>query len=338
MSDLSYPFAGVPEPEALLEVSAGVYWLRLPLPFALDHINVWLLDDGDGWTLIDTGISAEATRKVWECLFNSQFRQKKIRRIIITHHHPDHFGLAKWLSDRFSTGIHATAETYTFSEYLLSADVPDRHGPIPDFYRAHGIDNTSDFANFVTGQSYREIVSGLPDKMDIIKEEDSLTIAGKSWRAIIGYGHAAGHLSLYCEESGLLISGDQVLPEITSNVSLHAGEADTDPLQEYLASFEVFRTLPESTLVLPSHGRVFRGLHQRITVIEKHHQDKLAKVFSYCDEPRLATEVADFLFPRRLDNLNQILAFGETLAHLKHLENQGRIKCSMNDGRYYFQQ
>ena len=338
MSDLSYPFAGVPQPEAPLEISAGVHWLRLPLPFALDHINVWLLDDGDGWTLVDTGIYAEATCKVWECLFNSQFQQKKIRRIIITHHHPDHFGLAKWLSDRFSIGIHATAETYTFSEYLLCADVPDRHGPIPDFYRAHGIDNTSDFANFVTGQSYREIVSGLPDKMDLINDEDNVTIAGKSWRAMIGHGHAAGHLSLYCEESGLLISGDQILPEITSNISLHAGETGSDPLQQYLASLEVFRTLPESTLVLPSHGRVFRGLHHRIDVIEKHHQDKLAKVYSYCDAPRLATEVANFLFPWKLDDLNRILAFGETLAHLKYLENQGRIKCSMNDGRHYFQQ
>ncbi|MFQ5660657.1 MAG: MBL fold metallo-hydrolase [Gammaproteobacteria bacterium] len=338
MSELDYPFSDAPAVATGLEVVDGIHWLRLPLPFVLDHINVWLLDDGDGWTLVDTGVSKQKTRDAWEQLFSSQLQGKPIRRIIITHFHPDHFGLSKWISEHYQVAPQATLATQERAEYMLQTDAPAEQGPITGFYRSHGIDAPMKFADFATGQSYREIVSGLPAEMSVINDNDKMIIAGKSWRAIICNGHAQGHLSLYCEELDLLISGDQILPSITSNISLHGDNPDADPLRDYLQSLNVFLALPETTLVLPSHGRIFRGLHRRAAAIETHHNEKLEQTYSYCNPPRTAAEVAKLLFPQQLDELNWILAFGESLAHLRYLERRQEIDCSFEQDKYYFQQ
>lgn len=332
MSALVYPFTDTPVPGMSMQVVPGVYWLRLPLPFTLDHINVWLLDNGDSWTLIDTGPATRVTREAWETLFKQYLPEKPIANLIITHFHPDHFGLAKWHYEQRSLDVKTTLPTYKHAEYLLYTELSKVENDLTAFYELLGVPDPAKLIYFITGQSYRQIVSGIPDKISFINDNDEILIGRYSWRAIISNGHAEGHLSLYCKELGLLISGDQVLPGITSNVSLYTDIPEANPLLEYLESFTNFLKLPQSTTVLPSHGRIFQGLHDRIQYIETDHKEKLTQIYSFCEQPRTVSDTLAFLFRPELDDLNWMLAFGESFAHLRYLEKQGRLKCSDING------
>lgn len=338
MSELNYPFVNTPEPGGHLEVTKGIFWLRLPLPYDLNHINVWLMDDGESWTLIDTGVSVAETRSVWGRLDETLLQGKPITRVIITHFHPDHFGMAKWLSEKFSGDVFASSTTIAISKRLLQEEIKNGVDTIEKFYHAHCAENSDHFKKFITGGFYRKIVSGLPDRLSVIEEDDPVEIAGRNWRLIRTGGHAEGHLSLYCEDSGLLISGDQLLPRISSNVSLLGNMPDANPLHDYLSSFDKFRNLPEETIVLPSHGRIFCGLHSRIEDIVQEHMNKLEKVYSLCGSPKTAAAIVPLLFRPDLNELNYILAFGESLAHLRYLERQGRVECFEKEQKYFFRQ
>ena len=334
---LDYPIKATPEDGSYTEVEKGIYWLRLPLPFELSHINVWLLEDGDGWTLIDSGISMPATKQAWEGLYGSELGSRPVKRLIVTHHHPDHFGLARWHCDRFGIDLYGSAPAMNRATRLLShageGDIESREA----FFRANGAVDPAGIARFISGFTYRRIVSGLPERIHIIEPGKEINIGNRSWKIIISYGHAEGHLSLYCAADGILISGDQVLPTITSNISLFEDDPDLDPLQQYLDSMADFRGLPESTLVLPSHGRIFRGLHARIAEIESSHRERSDKVYGFCEEPISVSGVAARLFPKRLDDINQCLAFGETFSHLRYLEKQQRLKRLSANGVFLYQ-
>jgi len=331
MSNLDYPFTQVPDIATGVEITSGIHWLKLPLPIALDHINVWLLDDGDGWTLIDTGIAIDATRQAWEQLNKHILMGRPINRIVVTHHHPDHFGLARWLSKKFNCHTTMSSASLEKVDTLLREDISDIRDSVDEFYRSNGIDDTGMFVEFDTGRKYRNVVSGIPENITIIM------IGGRSWRTIFADGHAEGHISLYSDALKMLISGDQILPAISSNVSLYASSADSNPLQDYLDSLVRFSRLPESTLVLPSHGMVFRGLHLRIEELQADHKDKLDRVVSFCREPGTVADIVELLFTRKLDDLNRLLAFGETLAHLRYLERQKRLRRTVKQGKNYYQ-
>lgn len=335
---LSYPCSNTPECANGVEIFPGIHWLRLPLPFDLDHINLWLLQDGDAYTLIDTGVCAAKTREAWEILFKDYLHDKPVKRIIVTHYHPDHIGLIQWLSERFCPELLMSQQCYERTNYLLTEHDDAHKNSIADFYHGHGIDDTNPFVDFCTGYNYRQIISGLPKTYSVITDQQIIMIGGRAWRSIMAEGHAEGHLSFYCEDLQLLISGDQVLPSISTNISVHANGPRVDNLGLYLSSFDFFRALPEQCTVLPSHGRVFQGLHERLAQLQRHHEQQLERVYSFCESPSTVKQVFPLMFGRKLNGLNEILGFGEALAHLLHLERKGKLECAEEGGRKRFMQ
>lgn len=338
MPGLTYPLASAPAPGTVKSVVNGVYWLRLPIPMALDHINVWLLDNGDGWTLIDTGICAVETQEAWTSIFNSDVLNKKpITAIIVTHHHPDHFGLGRWLCEYFDITLNMTAAAFAEVDYLMQAASLQKNREYSEYYRAHGVDDPSLLLKFNAGDDYRNLVSGIPERMELIGD-DEIIIGGNVWQPMLANGHAVGHLSLYCKALNILISGDQILPEITCNISAYAKTPDANPLDEYLKSLDGFSRLPADAIVLPSHGQVFQGLHERIEEIRNDHTLKLEQALSCCETPKSNVDVMQVIFQRELKGLHWILAFGESLAHLKYLEERRQLNRTSRDGKYHYHQ
>ena len=335
---LSLPFPSSPELGAAIQVAEGVFWCRLPIPFELDHINVWLLDDGDGFTLVDTGINAGKTRGAWKALFSDIVKDLGINRVIVTHFHPDHFGLTKWLCDRTGASYHASVETQERTSFLLDSGHTDNIDIRMRFYQDHGVEDVEFFENFLKGTLYSEIVSGNHKVDGLLAESDTIEIGANTWRVIMCYGHAPGHINLYCERLGLLISGDQILPTITSNVSVLPDQPEANPLQEYLQSFAKFAQLPDETMVLPSHGQVFCGIHLRIDEVLKHHDEMLERVTSHCEQAHSAKDLVPKLFRRKLEGINSILAFGETMANLNYLCEEGKLQRRLQSGHYTYQQ
>jgi len=306
--------------------------VRLPLPFELHHINVWLLDDGDGWTLVDTGLDNSAIRDTWKSLFTTALAGRPIRRIIVTHYHPDHMGLTHYLWERFQPQLLMSADTAARTRRLLRGIAAGDRERIATFCRAHGIGEVERYTAFVTGEGYRRMVSGLPEAITIIDEDSRLHIGGREWQPLIANGHAPGHTSLYCAEAGLLIAGDQILPSISPNISVHANNRDEDALHAYLSSLQRFARLDGDTAVLPSHGRIFTGLHGRLDAIAAHHRERLAKVRSLCTQPLCLAEVTPRLFRKTLAGNDYPLALGEALAHLVYLANRNELDVVEEEG------
>lgn len=322
-----YPFGDqLPPPGETLLVGPGVHWLRMPLPFALDHINLWLLEDGDGWAIVDTGIGNEATRALWEKLFAGTLGGRPVTRIIVTHYHPDHAGNAGWLAERTGAPVFMTT-----GEFLTAHAVRDNaagldHANTLAHYRANGLILAEDATGGVLGSSYRRGVPELPTRYRRLMDGDVLRIGGHGWRVICVYGHAPEQATLFCESLGLFISGDQVLPRITTNVGVWGNQPDANPLRRYLDSLDVLASLPAGIRVLPSHDRVFEGLHDRIANLHRHHEDRLAKLLAACDEPRTAHDILGVLFRRQLDDHQMRFAMAEAVAHLHLLHAEGRVE------------
>ncbi len=335
-TSLSYPVNTTPATGKAVQAGPGVHWLRLPIPFELNHINVWLLDDGDGYTLVDTGISSTKTRQTWQQIFKELIKNKAIKRVIVTHFHPDHFGLARWLCDEQGAEYVSSQETVERTALLLGKTNRENDDARKVFYQRHGIEDWEIFEKFLKGNLYAEIVSGNPLDNSILGQGDTIAIGGNDWQVIMSYGHAPGHICLYCKTLNMLISGDQVLPTISSNVSVYADQPNANPLRDFLDSFQAFAALPEDTIVLPSHGKVFQGLHRRIEEIIGHHDEMLERVVSICQQAHTVTELVPKLFPRKLEGVNTVLAFGETLSHLNYLHAERRLQRKLHAGRYIY--
>ena len=335
---LHYPLAATPEPGGYLEVRPGIFWLRIPLQGSLGHINLWLLDAGDSWVLVDTGLDWEGARLAWDRISAELVRDKPVSRIIVTHFHPDHIGLAGCLSEKFRSRLAMTRMTAEMTRRLLESEADDYREAVLAFSRLHGIEPTEQYLAFCIGQHYRTVVGRLPANIAMLAHERLIATGAHQWQPMVAHGHAQDHLSMFCPALKLLISGDQILPTITSNVALHLNNQDEDALDEYLTSMARFAQLPEDTLVLPSHGRVFTGLHQRIAAIYASHDAQLARVWSLCTTPANAWELSPKLFRRPLDDFNRILAFGETLAHLEYLHNRGVLTKEFHNGTCYYAQ
>lgn len=317
--NLHYPFDSVPSKGEFLNVAPGVEWFRIPIPFELNHINLWLLEDKDGYTLVDTGINSSHSREIWKELLESHFAEKKLKRIVITHFHPDHFGLARWLQKKTGAGVYCSAETVERVEFLLERAESEGVDGRLKFYRDHHIDGELIFEEFLKGNLYRDIISGKPDSISILKDGEKIIVGEYEWSVIMAYGHAPGHITLHCEDLALLISGDQILPTITSNVSVHADLPEEDPLKAYLESLDCFKEISGDTLVLPSHGGVFKGIHTRIEELRVHHDVMLERVLKLCAVNQSITSLLPKIFRRKMEGINQVLAFGEALAHINYL-------------------
>jgi glyoxylase-like metal-dependent hydrolase (beta-lactamase superfamily II) len=347
-SQLDYPLGDtLPETGAVLEVAPGMLWLRMGLPFALNHINLWLLEDEvdtgagpvRGWTVVDCGIASDETRVAWENIFSAHLRGLPIVRVIATHYHPDHLGLADWLCTRWGANLWMTAGEYSFAR-MISSSLPGVDGTamLPHFQR-HGLTD-GDMIEKMHGRKnhYQNLVPSVPVSYRRMQDGQTINIGGNGWRVITGFGHSPEHCALYCEKLKVLISGDMVLPRISTNVSVLAIEPEGNSVQQYLDSLEKFRDLPADTFVMPSHGKPFRGLHTRITQLFDHHAARLAEVVDACATPQSAADIVPVMFPRALDAHQLGFALGEALAHLHKLWFDGTLRREVAaDGVVRFQ-
>ena len=335
-AQLDYPLGDtLPETGTLLEVAPGIKWLRMALPFALSHINLWLLEDEldtsagriRGWTAIDCGIGNDATRTAWEAIFADQLEGLPILRVIVTHCHPDHVGLADWLCMRWNAPLWMTTGEYAFAR-MMSAGLPGADGTAMfPFFQRHGLSDPQMLEELKGRKSYYPTyVPAVPHHYTRMYDSQTFRIGAHGWRVITGFGHSPEHAALYCAELDVLISGVMVLPRISTNTSVFAIEPESNPVQQFLDSLKKYSALPENTLVLPSHGKPFRGIHTRIHQLNEHHAARLEEVLSACKTPQSAADIVPIMFTRKLDAHQLSFALGEALAHLHKLWLDGLLQ------------
>jgi len=331
-SGVRYEFEQRPDTGSTMQVAPGVHWLRMPLPFALGHINLWLLQDGEHWTIVDTGVHIDESEKIWKQTFATLMGSANVNRVIVTHLHPDHAGCTGWLCELTGADLLMTRAEY----FLCRILVADTGRLAPDagknFYTGAGFaaDELHHYEKMFG--FFGKYVSPLPESYRRLSDGDELRIGGKRWRVIIGRGHSPEHACLYCEEHKLLISGDQLLPTISSNVSVYPTEPMANPLRDWIASLgELKHAVPQDVLVLPAHGKPFRGAHERLDSLIAEHEDGLQALEAWCEEPRRATDVFPPLFNREINDANLIMATGEAVAHLNYLLQQDRVSVQTDN-------
>jgi glyoxylase-like metal-dependent hydrolase (beta-lactamase superfamily II) len=343
-SALHYPLGDtLPAAGTTLELAPGVRWLRMPLPFALDHINLWLLRDVQagvqGWTIVDCGVNNPATRQHWEHIFEHELQGLPVLRVIVTHMHPDHIGLAHWLTERWSTPergecrLWISATDWNVARSAIQVTTGFGGDGAARFFARHGLTDADALAKVRARTNYyANMVPQVPPRFRRLMGGMRLTINGLEWRCIVGYGHAPEHIALHCPALDILISGDMVLPRISTNVSVVDIEPEANPLPLYLDSIAALRALPATTLVLPSHGKPFTGLHERIAQLHAHHDDRYADVLVACSaQPASAADMLPVLFKRTLDLHQTTFAMGEAIAHLHALAQAGRLLAVEGD-------
>ena len=357
---LDYPQGdALPVEGGTLDVAPGIKWIRMALPFALNHINLWLLRDEQedplnpgtmlqGWTVVDCCISRPESKTQWEGIFSTQLDGLPILRVICTHMHPDHIGLAAWLCERWTTPTHicrlwVSATDYNTARIASQSTTGFGGESAALFFASHGLTDPDSVAKIRARTGYYpSMVPEVP--MSYVRLTDGKTVSIGSgtdrhdWRCISGYGHAPEHMALYCDALGVLISGDMILPRISTNVSVYDTEPEADSLAMFLESIDKFLPLPTNTLTLPSHGKPFRGMHTRIQQLHDHHRDRLAEVMDACAaRPCHAADILPIMFKRELDLHQTTFAMGEALAHLHLLWFEGKLQRRLGaDGIYRF--
>lgn len=325
---LTYPFGDPPAAGEAVAVAPDVLWMRLPMPIVLNHINVYALRDGEGWAVVDTGLDLPATRDEWDRLLAGPLEGRPVTRVICTHMHPDHIGLAGWLCARFGAPLDMTRLEYVTARMLL-ADT----GPAPesgaDFYRRAGWDEAQ-LEGYRAGYGrFGQVVSPMPASFVRLREGAVLSIGGRDWRVVVGEGHSPEHACLWRESDGVVLGGDQILPAISSNVSVWPTEPDADPLGDWLASLERMKAVfPDDVLVLPSHGEPFRGVQTRLDALIRGHKAALTRLERTLRAPCRAVDVFAALFARPVGDGVRGMATGESVAHLNYLLRQGRVSRS----------
>lgn len=337
---LTYPLGKfAPGFGELHPIASGVGWSRMPVPFSLEHINVWALDDGDGAALVDTGVNTSRTRDTWDALLGGALTGKPVTRVFVTHLHPDHVGLAGWLCRRFGVRLWMTRGEYLLAR-LLVADVRDAPPPeVTERMRLAGWPEHLIEAQQAAGWGrFAKAVAPLPEGHVRMRDGDRIAIGDRTWTVFVGSGHSPEHACFVDLDGGLMIAGDQVLPRITSNVSVTLTEPEADPLGEWLASIARFRAqLPADLLVLPAHGEPFTGLHGRLDALAQGHAKQLDQLEAHLRaEPRRVVDCFGVLFGRNIDDSIFGLASGEALAHLHHLERTGRARRETDAGHWWF--
>jgi glyoxylase-like metal-dependent hydrolase (beta-lactamase superfamily II) len=322
---LIYPMGAAPLPGETLEVAPGLHWLRMSLPLALNHINLWALEDGAGWTLVDTGMQTEEIAGAWQQVLAGRLAGRPVQRVICTHMHPDHIGMAGWLTRRFGCQLWTSRLEYLTCRTLVADTGREAPADAIRFYHAAGWDSDAIERYKTRFGSFGKMVYALPDSYLRIADGDELLIGGRAWRVVVGRGHSPEHVCLYCPELRILISGDQVLPKITSNVSVFPTEPDADPLSDWLESLgSISLRIPDDVLVLPSHNEPFRGLHARIEQLIQGHEQALLRLKEALAERKTAADIFSLLFRRRVDGELLTMATGESVAHLNCLIRRGQ--------------
>ena len=315
---LTYRFEDqLPDHGSVTRVADGVFWARMPMWGRLNHINVWVLRDHDGWTIVDTGLNREDVQECWRSIFANHLEGRPVRRVIATHLHSDHTGNAGWICQEWGAELWMSRSDF-FMCKVMAADGPS---DVPEdaikFYRRAGFDEArlnryrERFGQF--GANIWELPAGYRR----IQEGQYLDIGGREWRAVIGHGHAPEHVCLYCPELKLIIGGDQILPKITPNVSVNPSEPLANPLRDFINSCARFREiLPPDLLVLPAHESLYEGVHERLTALIDWHEVAIEKLYDLCEEPKRAVDVFPALFKSEITDTSYFPATGESIAHL----------------------
>lgn len=320
-----------------MEILPDLWWVRLRLPMRLDHVNVWLARDDEGWTLIDTGFDTAETRLAWERLLAGLLADRPVWRILATHYHPDHIGLAGWLAARTGAQLWTTRTEWLLAR-LLSLDTSEEFDRVHELWdRRAGLPEELVRERRAAGNLYRRRASPPPGCYRRLVDGEEVWLAGRRFRVVIGEGHAPEMITLVSLEFDLVIAADQLLPRISPVVSVPASAPDTDPLGAFLASLARWRDVPADALILPSHGRPYRNLPVRLDQLAQHHEERLARALEACVDPATVWEVMPALFDIEIGPGQLGFALGETYAHLNHLLRRGAVdRWLAEDGAYRF--
>lgn len=336
---IRYPFATAPSPGETFEIADGVLWIRMPLPMALDHVNVYALDDGDGWTVVDTGLGTSVCRDAWGAILAGPLSGRPLRRVLVTHHHPDHIGLAGWLQSAHDAELLTTRTAWLYAR-MLSLDVQETAsqesiafwkgaGMPPDLLKRRLFERPFNFA---------DVLAPLPLGFSRIGEGDRLSIGGRHWRVHTGYGHAPEHATLWSEDDNLILGGDQFLPSISPNLGVYPTEPEADPVSEWIESCRRFQTLAhEDHFVLPGHKLPFLGLPMRLDQMIENHVSALDRLEDALSEPATAVECFVPIFKREIGGAQFGLAMAEAVAHCLNLWHTGRATRTLReDGAWLY--
>ncbi len=337
---ITTPWQAAPDHGAAVEVAEGILWIRLPLPMALDHVNIYALDEGDSWTIVDTGVRSKRSLALWEDVLTGPLGGRPVSRVILTHHHPDHIGMAGWLMDRFGAELVMTRTAYLMARMLI-LDVEDRPTPQaldfwrragmdPDIYEARRTDRPFNFA---------DACAPIPVGYTRVRQGDTLRAGGRDWDVHVGHGHAPEHLTLWSRDDALVIAGDQIISSISPNIGVYPTEPEADPLGEWLDSCDRLAALARpDQLVLSGHKLPFTGLPTRMRQLADNHHGALKRLERHLATPRTAADCFPPLFKRRIDAGTYGLALVEAVAHLNHLHQAGRVTRRLGqDGAWLWQ-
>jgi glyoxylase-like metal-dependent hydrolase (beta-lactamase superfamily II) len=336
---LTYPWGkSAPAPGETIRIAPGISWARIPMPGSLGHINSWLLDDEGGVAPVDTGMLLETCSAEWKRLFEGALKETLITRVFCTHLHPDHIGLAGWLAKKFGVDIWMTRGEWTTARMLV-ADARDAIPPeVTDANRRAGW-TEEQIAAAAKGHfgRFARMVFPMPLGYHRLVDGQLVEMGAHQWRIVVGSGHSPEHACLWNERQGVLVSGDQVLPRISSNVSINVSEPEANPLGEWLDSInKLLSLLPADLLVCPAHGEPFKGLHTRLIALRDEHLGRLDRLSLHLQEPRRAVDCFGQLFNREIGDEHRDLASGEAMAHLRWLERNGRARREVVDGVYWY--
>ncbi len=320
MSDISY---------SVHEIATGIFQLKMPLPFRLNHINLYLLEDNDGWVLVDTGLNTDNTQALWLAFLSSNFFQKPIYKIVLTHLHPDHIGMSAWLSEHLNIPVYISQGDWSMAQHLWANDSDIAKSLYTRYWKSFGLKSTAFDAMFECRLHYKKLVKRLPEKIHFLEAGSSLTILQQEWQLLAMPGHSPEHICLWNPQQKILISGDHVLPGITPNISYHPIGL-TNPLDAYLQSLKKILTL-DCLCYLPAHGPVSSNLHQRVLAIIQHHEEKLAVMLNAIQSPITVAEATSIIFPSDLPSHQLMFAYAETAAHLLYLSSKDLLAVNASD-------
>ena len=324
MDAIRYELDERPGDGETVTIADDTLWLRMPLPMSLNHINLWLLRDGPGWVIVDTGIDTPTTREHWQKVFADDMGGDPATHVVATHLHPDHAGCAGWLVREFGVDLWMTREEYLLCRLLIADTDVQAPAEAVSFYRAAGFSDEQLATYQDNFGMFGRVVGALPNAHRRMKDGDVQNFAGHDWEVVIGRGHSPEHACLYDAERNILISGDQILPTISPNVSVWPTEPLANPLQDFFESIDKLEAkIPDDVLVLPSHGKPFRGAHVRLEELRREHTDKLSALLDNSAQPRRVLDVFPDLFGAAINDSNRIMATGEAIAHLHYLCDTG---------------
>lgn len=331
---LTYPFPTAPEFGKTIEVAPGILWARIPLPFRLDHVNVYLIDDGDGWAVLDTGLANDVTREAWEALIAGPLSGRRLTRLIVTHFHPDHIGLAGWLTERCGIPLLTSENAFLQCQNIALNPGALNVEPYISFYLQHGLDEATTGLVSTRGHEYLKLISGLPPTFQRLVAGDTLTIGGRTFAVLAGDGHAPDQLMLYCADDKLFFAADQVLAKITPNISVWAVDPEGNPLGLYMRSLTALKSaLPDDVLVLPGHQLPFYGLHRRVDELVEHHALRCAAITEACATAKSVADLVPVVFRPGLDPHQMGFAFSEVLAHVNYMLERRELMWAETGGQ-----